>query len=304
MAVLGIGQHLLEKEAIAQTTGKVMAPKFEVDPIWPKPMPNNWVFGQTIGLGIDEKDQVWIIHRGNDPGNLDRTELAFPPPVAGRGGARGAAPVTEQPELNANQPMKVAECCFPAPPVVAFNPAGDVVYSWGGPQGHPDWPESNHGIIVDNKGNVWIGGNGRPDSHILKFTRDGKFVAKFGKKGARRDPSNPNQYVRGADDLENFGRVAKIFVDSQGQRGLRRRRLRQQARRRDRHGHRQDQALLGRLRQQAGRTPTRRRTTRRRRRRSSSARRCTAPSCRTTASSTSAIARTIASRSSRRTASS
>ena len=214
LAVLGIGQHLLEKEALAQTNGKVMVPKFEVDPFWPKPMPNNWVFGQTIGLGIDEKDQVWIIHRGNDPGNLDRTELAFPPPVAGRGGARGAAPVvTEQPELNASQPMKVAECCFPAPPVVAFSPAGEVVYSWGGPKVHPDWPESNHGIIVDNKGYVWIGGNGQPDSHIMKFTRDGKFVAMFGKKGARRDPNNPNQYVRGADDLESFGRVAKIFID-------------------------------------------------------------------------------------------
>jgi hypothetical protein len=67
---------------------------------------------------------------------------------------------------------------------------------------HPDWPDSNHGIIVDNKGYVWIGGNGQPDSHIMKFTRDGKFVAMFGKKGARRDPNNPNQYVRGADDLE------------------------------------------------------------------------------------------------------
>jgi len=121
--------------------------------------------------------------------------------------------VTEQPELNASQPMKVAECCFPAPPVVAFSPAGDVVYSWGGPKLHPDWPDSNHGIIVDNKGYVWIGGNGQPDSHIMKFTRDGKFVAMFGKKGARRDPNNPNQYVRGADDLESFGRVAKIFID-------------------------------------------------------------------------------------------
>jgi hypothetical protein len=60
---------------------------------------------------------------------------------------------------------------------------------------------------------VWIGGNGQPDSHIMKFTRDGKFVAMFGKKGARRDPSNPNQYVRGADDLESFGRVAKVFID-------------------------------------------------------------------------------------------
>src|SRR5262249_32676940 len=130
LAVLGISQHVLEKKAIAQTNGKVMVPKFEVDPFWPKPMPNNWVFGQTIGLGVDEKDQVWIIHRGNDPGNLDRTELAFPPPAAGRGG-RGA-PAPEQAEMAT--PNKVAECCFPAPPVVAFSAAGDVVYSWGGPK--------------------------------------------------------------------------------------------------------------------------------------------------------------------------
>ena len=123
LAALGIGQHLLQQEAIAQSNGKVMVPKFEVDPFWPKPMPNNWVFGQTIGLGIDEKDQVWIIHRGNDPGNLDRTEMAFPPPVAGRGGAaagRGAAPATEQPELQSTEPRRVAECCLPAPPVVAI----------------------------------------------------------------------------------------------------------------------------------------------------------------------------------------
>jgi hypothetical protein len=213
LAVLFVGQHLLQKEAIAQSGGKVMVPKFEVDPFWPKPMPNNWVFGQTIGLGIDEKDQVWIIHRGNDPGNLDRTELAFPPPAAGRGGAgRGAAPAPESPEMAGNV-RRVSECCNPAPPVVAFNAAGDVVYSWGGPKVHPDWPESNHGIIVDNKGYVWIGGNGQPDSHILKFTREGKFVAEFGKKGARRDPNNPNQYVRNGDDLESFGRVAKVFID-------------------------------------------------------------------------------------------
>ena len=97
---------------------------------------------------------------------------------------------------------------------MAFDAAGNVVQSWGGPSLHPEWPESNHGIIVDHKGNVWIGGNGQPDAHILKFTREGKFVAQFGKKGARRDPANPNAYVRNADDLENFGRVAKVFIDS------------------------------------------------------------------------------------------
>jgi DNA-binding beta-propeller fold protein YncE len=215
LVALGVGQSLLEREATAQTNGKVMVPKFEVDPFWPKPMPNNWVFGMTIGVGVDEKDQVWIIHRGNDPGALDRTEYAFPPALPAGGGRAGAAGAGRgAAAAPAGQPERVSECCNPAPPVVAFDAAGNVVYSWGGPSLHPDWPDSNHGIIVDNKGNVWIGGNGPPDSHILKFTREGKFVAEFGKKGARKDPNNPNAYVRGADDLENFGRVAKVFIDA------------------------------------------------------------------------------------------
>jgi DNA-binding beta-propeller fold protein YncE len=211
LAGLGVAQYTLEKTAAAQAKTAVQAPRFEVDPFWPKAMPNNWVFGQTIGLGIDEKDQVWIIHRGNDPANLDRTEYAFPPPVPAGGRGAPAAPAAAAP---AGQVERVSECCVPAPPVVGFDAAGNVVQSWGGPSLHPEWPDSNHGIVVDHKGNVWIGGNGPADAHILKFTREGKFVAQFGKKGARRDPNNPNAYVRNADDPTNFGRVAKVFIDS------------------------------------------------------------------------------------------
>ena len=227
VALIGlvITERALEQEAQAQAkSGQV--PIFEVDPFWPKPM-NKWVFGQTIGLGVDEKDQVWIIHRGNDPGNLDSTEFAHPPlggtpgrggapaggggaaaPAAGAAGGRGAA---GQAGYYQPSPNAVSECCDPAPPVVAFDQAGNVVQSWGGPSLHPDWPESNHGIIVDHKGTVWIGGNGGPDSHILKFTREGKFVTMFGKKGARMVDGKA---VRNADDMENFGRVAKISFDS------------------------------------------------------------------------------------------
>jgi hypothetical protein len=184
----------------------VQVPIFEVDPFWPKTMPQKWVFGQTIGLGIDEKDQVWIIHRGNDPGNLDGTEFAHPPAGQAPGGAGpGAAKGGYYKPGN-----QVAECCDPAPPVVAFDQAGNVVHSWGGPSLHPDWPDSNHGIVVDQKGIVWIGGNGGPDAHILKFTREGKFVGMFGKKGARLVDGKP---VANSHDMENFGRVAKIFID-------------------------------------------------------------------------------------------
>jgi DNA-binding beta-propeller fold protein YncE len=219
LIALGVTERVIEQKAEAQAKAAVQVPIFEVDPFWPKPM-NNLVFGQTIGLGIDEKDQVWIIHRGNDPGNLDGTEFAHPPlpapgaaapgrggaagaPAGGRGGAPGA--------YYSPSPNQVSECCDPAPPVVAFDQAGNVVYSWGGPSLHPDWPESNHGIIVDNKGIVWIGGNGGPDSHILKFTREGKFVTMFGKKGARMVDGKA---VPNSNDMENFGRVAKIFIDA------------------------------------------------------------------------------------------
>jgi 6-phosphogluconolactonase (cycloisomerase 2 family) len=198
---LGLAERALEQTAQAQAkTGQV--PIFEVDPFWPKPMPNNWVFGMTIGLGIDEKDQVWIIHRGNDPGNLDRTELAFPPAAGPGGGGAAAPPVQGQ--------NRVSECCLPAPPVMAFDQGGNVVHSWGGPKTHPDWPDSNHGIVVDHKGIVWVGGNGGPDAHILKFTREGKFVGMIGKKGARLVDGKP---VANSHDPVNFGRVAKIFID-------------------------------------------------------------------------------------------
>ena len=39
------------------------APMFEVDPFWPKPLPNHWVLGSAVGVGIDSQDNVYIIHR-------------------------------------------------------------------------------------------------------------------------------------------------------------------------------------------------------------------------------------------------
>ena len=195
----------------------VQAPRFEVDPMWPKPLPNHWVLGNVIGVGVDANDHVFIVHRVDTvlPGTED--------------GASGASPISE--------------CCVAAPPVIEFDPEGNVVKAWGGPvAGAPYvWPSSNHGISIDDKDNVWIGGNGGGDSHILKFTHDGKFLMQIGTPGQATDSKS----------LTHFGRVAKISFDIPAQRGVRRRRLRQQARRRARHEHRRDQAVLGRVRQRA-----------------------------------------------------
>ena len=175
IAVLGVGQRALEANAEAQG---VQAPMFEVDPLWPKPLPNHWLLGNVIGVGIDSKDNVFIVHR-RDSFN-ERTEI-------------GAA---------ANPPT--GECCLPAPAVLQFDPAGNLVASWGGPGEGYTWPASNHGVTLDNKDNVWIGGNGQGDSHILKFTRDGKFLQQIGVPGQQ-----PNSQA-----TEHFGRVAKVAFDA------------------------------------------------------------------------------------------
>src|SRR5262249_24242598 len=133
--------------------------------------------------------------------------------------------------------------CRTAPPILVFDPDGNLVRSWGAPGPGYEWPQSNHGIHVDYKGNVWIGGNGEKDAHLLKFTKDGKFLLQVGGSGKNA----------GSNDPENFGRVAKIWGRSENERGLHRRRLSQQTRSGHRCRYRKDETLLGCLRQPAGR---------------------------------------------------
>ena len=173
---LGVGQAALQAATDAQT---VKAPRFEVDPYWPKPLPNHWVIGSAIGVGVDSRDHVFIIHRGDSTLN-QRTEV----------GADAKPPI--------------GECCRSAPPILEFDPAGNLVKAWGGPGTGYDWPSSNHGITIDDKDNVWIGGNGASDSHILKFTHDGKFLMQI---GTPKQPANSTA-------LDHFGRVAKISFDA------------------------------------------------------------------------------------------
>ena len=188
LAVLAIGQAAAGRMAAATAQGARQAPRFEVDPLWPKPLPNHWVLGNAIGVWVDDRDRIWIIHRGSS--TLDANERALE--------------------------LKAGDCCAGAPPVLAFDTSGNLVQSWGGPGAGYDWPAGNHGIFVDHTGMVWIGGNGPGDSHILKFTQDGTFVAQYGKPNARetgRNPQGQPVYAPGSSDPENFGRVAKIFVD-------------------------------------------------------------------------------------------
>jgi len=193
-------------------------PSFQVDPLWPKPLPNHWLLGSVTGVAVDARDHIWIVHRGYDS-------------------------MTARTEIGAATTPKTADvCCVPAPPVLEFDPAGNLVGHWGGPGDKYEWPISPGGIAVDSKGSVWItaagppeipgmgnasparaggagaarGGTGRgtataappkpQDAHVLKFSRTGAFLLQIGKAGT----------PGGDDSTTAFNRPAGVDVDAAG----------------------------------------------------------------------------------------
>jgi DNA-binding beta-propeller fold protein YncE len=108
--------------AHTQVTGisnPVAAPKFEVDPFWPKSLPNHWVFSQVGGVCFDAQNHMFVISR----------DVFF--------------------TFYEHNSAKLA------PPVVEFDSDGNVVNSWGN---RDLMAEGLHGCFVDYQGNVWIAG--------------------------------------------------------------------------------------------------------------------------------------------------
>jgi hypothetical protein len=119
------------------------APKFELDPLWPKPLPDRWVTGNVSSVCVDAQDHLFSLNNGN-------------------------LGVYEQ---------KTAKA---APPVIEFDPAGNVVNSWGNLELLP--ATERHGCFVDQQNNIWIGGS--EDAIVQKYTHDGsKLLLQIGTKG-------------------------------------------------------------------------------------------------------------------------
>jgi hypothetical protein len=139
---LGVGQSLLQNRADAQGS-VVQAPMYEVDPLWPKPLPNNWLLGWTIGIWVDELDHVWVIHRGASGLHNNERGAELSPPIA--------------------------ECCRTAPPILVYDSDGTLLRSGGGPGEGYEWPQSNHGIHVEQGQCVdrrqWREGCAHPQVH-------------------------------------------------------------------------------------------------------------------------------------------
>jgi DNA-binding beta-propeller fold protein YncE len=150
-------------------------PVYRVDPAWPKPLPNHWIVGAVVGVAVDARDHVWIVHR---PSTL--------------------------------QPNETRSIWRAAPPVLEFDQDGNLLSSWGGPSSHSaqgdgyEWPQLEHGIYIDQQDRVWLGAGGDKDAHILQFTREGKFLKQIGRQGQGT----------GSNDTQNLGAAANMVVDA------------------------------------------------------------------------------------------
>jgi len=207
-AALAAGAVALSGILNASQQATAQAPAFQVDPLWPKPLPNHWILGSVTGVRVDAKDHIWLVHRGADS-------------LAAR----------MENGLGTNPPT--AEfCCRPAPFVLEFDPAGNLVSNWGGPGEGYDWPRSPGGMAIDGAGNVWIaaagvtetpgGGRGRgattppaaprpQDAHVLKFSRAGKFLLQIGKPG-KIDGSNSETALNRPMALDVDSAANEVYV--------------------------------------------------------------------------------------------
>jgi len=187
--------RLYANTGVYNKSAAATTPGFVSDPGWPAPLPHNWLLGQIGGLYVDQNDHIWVYNR---PRTMTSDEAA----LETRGGADGKN------GLGYARPNgAVADCCNAAPSVLEFDTAGKLLRSWGGPadpgwlESHCKaadgciWPNSEHGIYVDHKGNIWLAGNGgRPvdaasswtthkegaDGFVLKFDQDGNFKMRIG----------------------------------------------------------------------------------------------------------------------------
>lgn len=184
------------------------APNYRVDPLWPQPLPNHWVWGSITGVAVDAQDNVWAVHRGADSLEANEKGMMLTPPTS-------------------------SVCCTAAPFVVQLDQAGKVVSSFGGPGQGYDWPASPGSLTVDAKGNVWItaaglvtppaGGRGAPpaaatqkpaDAHVLKFDKSGKFLLQIGKPGQTTGNESLNRPAAVAVDAT----ANEVFIADNGNR--------------------------------------------------------------------------------------
>jgi DNA-binding beta-propeller fold protein YncE len=158
-------------------------PKFEVDPYWPKPLPDRWVTGEIGGVCVDSQDHVFVAQRVNDVGGMD-----------------GHLEGLTNDELNAGQA---------APSVIEFDVEGHVVNSWGDPK---LLPKDLHGCAIDHEGHVWL--DGSEDGIVQEYSHDGKeLLLQIGKRGVFDSSDGTVTGTPLNSSAAQFFRVSEIAFD-------------------------------------------------------------------------------------------
>jgi len=183
LAVVALGLAAIERPAGAQKPAGGV-PTFQVDPSWPK-FEGNWIFGSIGGVFVDPtNDHVWVLNR----------------------------PRTLQPDENyAAQKPPAADCCVPPPFVMEFDQNGRFLKGWGGPGPGYEWPQNEHGLSIDAKGNFWMGGNGTGDAQVLKFNREGKFLLQIGHAGRSNGSNDPENFASPTKAIY-YAKTNEVFV--------------------------------------------------------------------------------------------
>jgi hypothetical protein len=223
--------RLFKKSGVYNASANGKTPGFAVDPSWPQTLPNNWLLGQVGGLYVDQHDHIWVYNR---PRTLTTDEAGLEGPVAGAKDTKG------QPVNGLGQARAfgaVSDCCKAAPSVMEFDADGKMLRAWGGPA-DPGflggkckeaegciWPNSEHGIYVDQSDNVWLSGNSAPvngpgvpwttnkaggDGFVLKFDMNGNFKMRIG--GTPKGPVS-NDTHGGWKDTPLLYLAADMVVD-------------------------------------------------------------------------------------------
>ena len=149
---------------------------FQVDPFWPKPMPDGWLLGNVVGVAADSADNVWIIHRPNSQTGATETP----------------AVISFDPDGNV---------------VHSWGGSGDG-YDWG-TQTHGIYVDHRDNVWVGFGGGLPYDLTKRSTTDnalVLKFTPDGEFLLQIGDFGMGTEGSTSTEFL---------GQPTDIFVDSE-----------------------------------------------------------------------------------------
>ena len=107
------------------------------------------------------------------------------------------------------------------PAVLEFDASGRYLRGWGGPADGYEWPAIAHGIFVDYKNNVWVGGrSGEPpaDDMLLKFTAAGELLLQIGRRGGSNGNADTGNLHQPADQFVYEPTNELLVADGYGNR--------------------------------------------------------------------------------------